>query len=362
MSASVTSKKNCIKCDKGGGILICDGCQQSFCGKHVNEHRQELGVELDNIMQEHDSLQHEMEQSSQEENPLVKKIDEWEKDSIAKIQAAAKMARTTLQELLSKSKERLSKVCLDITKNLRSSREADDFSENDLIQWKEQLKELRSEITSPSAAKLILDKSAPIYTMKLTANDSSNNQSASSNEPPPQANSASSDMQERFLQTYGPVNLEKGGYLAKRVGSRVGFAHIRGRFLYSTGCYVIRFRIEQSAQPYRIFFGCMSSQGTLTDNAFQSPHAVGWFGFNQVYEHGRCTTNCQKYGYHSTTIENNDELHLILDCTKKEIRLFHERIKSMCKLSMNDNLAPFPWQYLVVLCNPGDSVRILPNL
>jgi hypothetical protein len=312
-------------------------------------------------MQEHDSLQHEMEQSSSEKNPLLKEIDQWEKDSIAKIQAAAEMARTTLQELMSKLKERLSKVGLDITKDLRSSREADDFSENDLIRWKEQLKELRNEIISPSAAKLILDKRAPIHIIKLTTNESSNSQSASSNKPPPKTNSANSDTQERFLQTLGSINLGDSGYLAKRVGSRVGFAHIRGRFLYSQGCYTIRFKIEQCAQPYRIFFGCMSSQGTLKDNSYDSPHAVGWFGFNQVYEHGRCTTNCQKYGYYSTAIEINDELDLILDCNNKQIRLFHGRKKTICTLLVNDNLAPLPWQYLVVLCNPGDSVRILHN-
>ena len=31
--------------------------------------------------------------------------------------------------------------------------------------------------------------------------------------------------------------------------------------------------------------------------------------------------------------------------------------KKTCTLSVNENLAPFPWQYLVVLCNRGDSVR-----
>jgi len=57
MSASISGKKQCVKCNKAGGILICDGCQQTFCVKHVNEHRQELANQLDGIMQEHDLLQ-----------------------------------------------------------------------------------------------------------------------------------------------------------------------------------------------------------------------------------------------------------------------------------------------------------------
>ncbi|CAF3468474.1 unnamed protein product [Rotaria sp. Silwood2] len=157
MSASASNKKQCVLCNKSGGIMICEGCQQAFCGKHVIEHRQTLSGQLDNIMQEHDLLQQELAQPSLKKNPLLKKIDKWEKDSIAKIQVAAETARKTLQELLEQSKERLSKTCRDITENLRASQEADDFSENDLQRWKKQLKELQLEITSPSSAKLILD-------------------------------------------------------------------------------------------------------------------------------------------------------------------------------------------------------------
>ncbi|CAF3558755.1 unnamed protein product, partial [Rotaria sp. Silwood2] len=57
----------------------------------------------------------------------------------------------------------------------------------------------------------------------------------------------------------------------------------------------------------------------------------------------------------------NLSVNLIIDCTKKQIRLFHERLKTTCTLSVNDNLAPLPWQFLLALCNLGDSVRILPN-
>ena len=147
MSASVTGKKQCVTCNKSGGIMTCDGCQQSFCGKHVIEHRQELTNQLDGIMQEHDLLQQELEQSSID-NSLLQQIDKWEKESITKIQVAAEAARADLQQILDKSKEQISKTCHDIAINLRSSREADDFSENDLNRWMEQLKELKLEITS----------------------------------------------------------------------------------------------------------------------------------------------------------------------------------------------------------------------
>ena len=363
MSAGATPKKQCVTCNKSGGIMICDGCQQTFCGKHVSEHRQELGRQLDNIMQEHDLFQHELgKESLFKENPLSKKIDQWEKESIAKIQAAAENARKSLQDLLEQSKEKVSKECPEITKNLRSAREADDFSENDLAMWKKQLEKLQLEITSPPSARLVYDKRAPIHLIKLETEKSSNNESTSNKNPPPKTSSSTPDVKERFFERLGPVNVEQNGSVAKRVASSLTFAYLRGRLLYSEGCYLIRFRIEQSAKPYRIFFGCMSSQIPLKENAFKCQHAVGWFGFDQVYEHGRCTTNCQKYGYQSFDITSNDELFLIIDCDKKQIKLCHERLKKTYTLSVNPNLAPFPWQYLVVLCNPDDSVRILPNV
>ncbi|CAF1253462.1 unnamed protein product [Rotaria sordida] len=277
MSASAPNKKQCVLCNKSGGILICEGCQQVFCGKHVNEHRQELRGELDNIMQEHDLLQQELAQPSLKKNHLLNKIDKWEKDSITKIQVAAETARKTLQELLEQSKKSLSKTCHNITENLR------------------------------------------------------------------------------------PVNLEENGYLAKCVDAGSSFAYIRGRFLYSDGCHTIRFKIENYQQPYRIFFGCMASKTALKENVFITSDSVGWFGHDQVYENGRCSSNVRKYGYKSSAIKINDVLYLTIDCKTKQIRLFHERLKTICTLSINENLTPFPWQFLLVLCNSGDTVRILHN-
>jgi hypothetical protein len=361
MSASVTSKKQCVTCNKSGGILTCDGCQQSFCGQHVNEHRQELGGQLDDIIQEHDLLQEELGEPTSKKNFLLKKIDKWEQDSIEKIQAAADTARTNLEKLIEQSKERISKTCREITEKLLSHREDDDFSENDLDRWKKQLHELKLEITTPSGAKLIPDKSAPIYPMVITANDSSNDQFASSNASPPTKSSPNPDLQERFVQILGPVNLEEGGYLAKHTGTTSDCAYIRGRLLYSEGCHTVRFKIEKCKPPYRIFFGCMSSQTPLKKDAFRSPTSVGWFGSNQVYEHGRCSSNSRKYEYNSSKIQANDVLHLTLDCTTMQLRLFHERLKTTCVLSVKHNSSPFPWQFLMVLCNSGDTVRILPN-
>src|ERR1700677_934414 len=97
--ASALLKNPCAKCDKGGGVTTCDGCQQSFCIKHIIEHRQELAIQLDNIGQEHDLFRRDLTQENSA-YPLFIRIDEWEQESITKIQVAAEAARADLQQLL----------------------------------------------------------------------------------------------------------------------------------------------------------------------------------------------------------------------------------------------------------------------
>ena len=365
-SASTTSKKLCSTCNKSAGIFTCDGCQQSFCGKHVGEHRQQLGVELDCLMQEHDLFRSKLDQPLSEENELFKKIDQWEKESITKIQRQAQTARKTLEELLMKSKEQTTKICSDIRNNLQTTREADDFSELDLNRWKEQLKELHESFQSSSSIKLTFEKSSASIRLIKIVTDETNKTTDDKQIPPPpppqKENTTINNIQERFLQVLGPLIIQEDDYLVKHLGLAADFAYVRGKYLYSMGCFTIRFRIEQCAQPYQIFFGCMASKDPLKELVFKSPSAVGWFGHNQVHLNGSCSTNCKKYNYHSTVIQKDDEIQLTLDCIHEQIRLFHQRKQMLCTLPVDIKLVPFPWQYLVVLYNIGDTLRILPNI
>ena len=60
-----------MKCLKGPGQVICDGCQQYFCLKHLPEHRQELSQRMDELTLEHDELQRNLtEESDDQPHPL----------------------------------------------------------------------------------------------------------------------------------------------------------------------------------------------------------------------------------------------------------------------------------------------------
>ena len=348
MSVSTNTKKQCITCIKNGGILTCNGCQQIFCGKHAIEHRQELAGQLDITMQEHDLLQHEIERISVDHSTL-QTIDQWEKEYIIKIQSAAETTRKHFQNLTNQSKEKLLQACHDIAVDMCSSREVDDYLENDFIRWKEQLKKLRLEMASQYSVKIIEDQKSITHLITTKETDSKNNEPANVK------------LHDKFAGVLGTITLGNEGYLAKHTGLASDYAYIRGELLYSEGCHTVRFKLEKCQKPYCIFFGCISSQTALKENAFQYPTAVGWFEYSKVYEHGRCSSNSKKYGYNTHFIKTNDVLHVTFDCDNKQIKLFNQRLCTTSVLKVHTDKIPFPWQLLIVMFHKDDCVRILTN-
>ena len=67
----------------------CEGCSQSFCSAHWVEHRRSLDEQIDVLI--HD-LEVSLDKQALEvdHHPLKDEIDQWEKESIAKIQDKAK--------------------------------------------------------------------------------------------------------------------------------------------------------------------------------------------------------------------------------------------------------------------------------
>jgi len=354
----MSAQKQCVTCSKSGGIMTCNGCERTFCGKHVIEHRQELANQLDGIMQEHDLLQQELGRSS-DEHFLLQKINQWEKESTTKIQIAAETARVDLREMIEKSKKQFSKACNDIAVILRNSREADDFSENDLSRWMQQLEELKLEITSSSSIQLIEDERSAIHLITIREKNTTK-KNVASNENDPFLNYLSNFVtQEKFSKVIGDAILSEGGLLAVCTGSKLGRTYVMGQQLYFQGRQSVRLKIEKSAMPFNIFVGCLSSRAIESRIRVNSPSATGWFGFNEVYQNGCVNRDHELHGYESDTIMTNDVLHLTFDCQQRQIELFHERINKRHILAVDVYKAPVPWQLLIVLRYADDSVRIL---
>jgi hypothetical protein len=153
---STTIRQPCIKCGKGLGITTCGGCQQWFCTKHFVEHRQELATKMDHVGQEHDLLQRDLDQENMI-HPLLAFVDDWEKKSIKKIKLVAEKARSNLRKHLDNTKDEVKTSLCQVTDDLQSSRESDDYTEVELEKWIKQLKELRTMLETSSPIDILGD-------------------------------------------------------------------------------------------------------------------------------------------------------------------------------------------------------------
>jgi chromosome segregation ATPase len=163
--ATATGRNHCAICGKERRTVLCDGCSQTFCYNHLNDHRQELTKQLDEVEVTRDLLRQTLtEQTSQpRKHSLMKETDEWERDSINKIRETAEEARQLLYEHITGHITEIEVQLNKLTDNLRDSRQENDFVETDLKHWKEELHRLKEELTKPSSIILRRD-SIPLVT------------------------------------------------------------------------------------------------------------------------------------------------------------------------------------------------------
>ena len=338
-------KLQCITCSSNTDVTTCNGCQQIFCGKHTLEHRQKLSQQLESITLEQSVLQRDFERSFKDHN-LFLKIDQWEKETIGKVQTAAENARKQLRHLIEKSREPLVKTCRDLAMTLRSSLEASDYSENELNRWMKQLKQLKAQIAVPVQA-IIVENEWSVINL-ITVKDINT-----------MKNIPKFIAQDRFSKVIGSVTLSDDGLVAKHTSNDWNYEYVLGEQRYSEGRHTILFRIKQCGLPYNIFFGCISSEVVQKRISINSTSTAGWFGFNQVYQHGIRNGNPSVHGYNSNEISANDILYLTFDCDKRQIELFHEDTNKRHVICVQTEHAPLPWQLLMMLTDKDDCVRIL---
>ncbi|CAF2880063.1 unnamed protein product [Rotaria sp. Silwood2] len=355
--ASTIVKKPCVQCLKGGGVTTCDGCQQTFCIKHIIEHRKELAVQLDNVGQEHDLFRRDIIHENLAHS-LLMRIDEWEQKSITKIQVAAAAARVDLQHFIDQTTNEL-KVSLDkITNEIQSCRELDDFTEDDLFKWTQELKELRKLLETKMGMQIVENENASnsIHMIKVHEKQSSC-ASSISNEKSAENNIACQDIvtftHEQFSTFLGKIVLTKDGLLATCSGTYWDGSSVYGTRLYTSGTHAIHFRIE-SKGANNLFFGIKSETYAIPVQTLTASNAYGWWELDQAIE------SVSGYRIHNDRIiRTGDEVTMIVDCDNRQIRFEHHRVNMMVQLLIELEKCPFPWKILVTLRSIGDSIRIL---
>jgi hypothetical protein len=150
--ATTTSKTRCTSCGKEKATFRCGGCSEEFCRKHLEDHRQELHKELDEIEVNRDLFRQSLTEYIEEPNNhiMMQQINQWERNSIKKIRQAAEEARQIVLKNTDTYSRQLETKLDHLTNQLRESREEDDFNEINLHQFQEELKQLTHELTKPA--------------------------------------------------------------------------------------------------------------------------------------------------------------------------------------------------------------------
>ncbi len=142
--ATTTGKGRCITCDKEKRVVICAGCSQLFCFDHLPDHRQELSHQLDDIEINRDIFRQTLTEQTidSEKHPLIKHIDQWEDDSIEKIQQIAKECR---QQIFQHTTEHIHQIEVNLAKltdQIKRTRQENDFNEIDLCEFRQKITQL----------------------------------------------------------------------------------------------------------------------------------------------------------------------------------------------------------------------------
>lgn len=146
--ASSTSKTECLICGKEKNTYSCKGCGKDFCFNHLNEHRQTLGQQFDEIEYHRNQFLQTLieEKENSKQHSLIQQIDKWENNSINKIKQTAEEYRQVLIEHINKFMNEIENNLNKLTDQIKEIRQEDEYNELDLDQLKIKLIKLTEQL------------------------------------------------------------------------------------------------------------------------------------------------------------------------------------------------------------------------
>ena len=317
-SPATTEISSCVLCKstEGKNVFTCVRCSKKT-----------LVQQLDELTFEHSQLQlsHESGQSVS-----MAKIDAWESESIEKIQCMALDMRKVLRMECEKHTHQFSKRWKELSEELKSIRNNNDWMEIGFEQLSNQLNKLKAYLaTSPT-----IDFEENMLIAK------------------PIISTIPNDIFEMFA---GDLQINDNGQLVEH-GPSVTHAIVRGSGEYSSGEHRFQFKIETYNINKWIFFGIISHKATMCSNTWAIPSCYGWGGQDSTILN--CAMHSGLNGY-SCDFQLNDIVELLLDCDHRIIRLTNNRTKQTYVMNIDLAKCPFPWHFLLNLFYPKDRVRIL---
>ncbi|CAF4378543.1 unnamed protein product, partial [Adineta steineri] len=140
--AMTNNKIQCFTCNKDKITYSCRGCSKQFCLTHLTEHQQNLNEELNHIINDYNQFKqviNEQKQNSQNHS-LIKQIDQWETNSIQKIQQKAKDCREIVIKSSQTFIDDIEKKFNDLNEQIKQIHKENEFNELNLNYLRNQLR------------------------------------------------------------------------------------------------------------------------------------------------------------------------------------------------------------------------------
>ena len=153
---AAVERTRCTKCNKLKNRVKCAGCARDFCLDDMIVHRQELGEQLGHTEDQFSQFTHEIEREATKphEHPMMELIDRWEQQSTAKIQQMANQIRRELSLRLMSFTADLQLRLKQLSESIVKCRQENDFVDTDVHYYNQQLKVLRSSLSTPPNLRL----------------------------------------------------------------------------------------------------------------------------------------------------------------------------------------------------------------
>ncbi|CAF1177150.1 unnamed protein product [Adineta steineri] len=150
--AMANNKTRCFKCNNEKITYSCGGCSERFCFTDLAEHKQILNDELNHIINNYDEFKQII--NEQKQNPqnysLIKEINQWERNSIEKIQQKAKECREIVINSYQTVIDDIEMKFNDLSKQVKQIHKENEFNEINLNYLTSQLIKITEELNHPS--------------------------------------------------------------------------------------------------------------------------------------------------------------------------------------------------------------------
>ena len=305
-------KNSCATCGEVAGTFTCRGCSDNFCLRHVNEHREALEKQMNQIILTHNQLKTDVVGQTTEQfcHLFLQQIKRWEQQSIDKVRQVADDTRQQVLTTVRYRTDNLKEKIAQLTQQLNKARQDGDYYENDIRDWSEQLQKLQQIFIDQQKIQIYQDRTPIPFISKISLTESPNG------------------------------NYSQSIYHASPYQHDEIYSNTRDNGEYSSGEHTLRFKIEQYGPNCSILLGIISKIGSEDINPYENPTFYGWAERNLVYRGGDIQANYHGY---RTDIQTDDIFTLNIDCARETISLTNERAGRTYVLDVDITKCPFPW-------------------